>query len=347
MKPVDFDSFPTLAVDFARHKKAVQGCAINTVNEYMLDLKMFFKYIKLTRDKFSLCDDSFAACDITGLDLDFFKSITTSEIYEFLYYLDAERGSGNKTKARKLSAIKAFYKYLTIKKQYFEHNPAANIETPKLKKQLPKHLSMDESVTLLETVLSDGASKNRARDFAMLTLFLNCGMRLSELAGINLSDMDRMLRSLRVMGKGSKERMIYLNQACRNALAEYLPQRLQTQTKGNENALFLSSRGTRISIKTVQHIVYKYLNAAGLGNKGYSTHKLRHTAATLMYQSGEVDIRVLKDILGHEQLNTTQIYTHVSDKGMEEAMSKNPLARMDLSKSLEEIMEKYPEEVDS
>lgn len=331
VKPIELDAMPSLTVEFARHKKAVQGCSVKTVDEYMLDLRMFLRYIKLSRADFALTDENFELCDISDLTVSDFEKITTTEIYEFLYYLDTARGSASKNKARKLSAIKAFFKFLTVKKMLFEQNPAVNIETPKHKKELPKHLSVDESVLLLNTVQGDVTSKNRTRDFAILTLFLNCGMRLSELCGINLNDLDNRLRSVRVTGKGSKQRMIYLNDACRASLGDYLTLRQQTPANKGENALFISSRGTRISVKTVQAMVYRYLELAGLGNKGYSVHKLRHTAATLMYQTGEVDIRVLKDILGHEQLNTTQIYTHVSDKSMEAAMSKNPLASVNVS----------------
>mgnify|MGYP003293700543 CR=1 FL=1 len=217
----------------------------------------------------------------------------------------------------------------------FETNPAINIETPKQKKSLPKHLSMEECVDLLDAVKNDETSKTKVRDYCILTLFLNCGMRLSELAGISLPDLDTELRSLRVLGKGAKERslrvigkgnkerVIYLNDACRSAMTAYFPVRIATPAKNRgETALFLSGQGNRISVKTIQWMVKKYLGEAGLEYKNYSTHKLRHTAATLMYQSGNVDVRVLKDILGHEQLNTTQIYTHVSNEHMEEAMEK-------------------------
>lgn len=332
MKPEELHAMPPLAAEFARHKKVVQGCSVKTVDEYLLDLRMFFKFIKLLKDGKSITDEAIAECCVSDMNVDDFKEITTTDIYEFLYYLDADRNSGNRNKARKLSAIKAFFKFLTTKKMLFDLNPAVNIETPKLKKQLPKHLTMEESISLLEAVLADGASRSRPRDFAILTLFLNCGMRLSELAGIDLNDIDTYLRSLRVMGKGSKERIVYLNEACRQALGDYLAVRQTMQLKRGENALFVSSRGTRISVKTIQHMTQKYLDAAGLGNKGFSVHKLRHTAATLMYQSGEVDIRTLKDILGHEQLNTTQIYTHVSDRSMESAMNKNPLSGVKLKK---------------
>ena len=223
---------------------------------------------------------------------------------------------------------------MVAKRRYFDENPAINIEAPKQKKSLPKFLSLEESLLLLETVKKDKDSKFVVRDYAIVTLFLNCGMRLSELVGININDLDRQLRSLRVVGKGNKERIIYLNDACRDALIPYLEERaeLARSTKVNTNALFLSRFEKRISQKTVQWMVYKYLDLAGLEAKRYSVHKLRHTAATLMYQSGNVDVRVLKDILGHEQLNTTQIYTHVSNESMEKAMSQNPLSRVDKDK---------------
>ncbi|MBE6599166.1 MAG: tyrosine recombinase XerC [Ruminococcaceae bacterium] len=327
------NEFPPLIREFAAYKLTIQACSEKTVNEYLLDLRTFCRYLIAEAENIPKDGKEFGEIDMTGLDAAFFESITTSQIYEFLYYTDKERGNENKAKARKLSAIKSFYKYLTVKQKLFDNNPAITIETPKQKKQLPKHLTVEESLSLLNAVRTDSESKTKERDYAILTLFLNCGMRLSELAGISLPDLDPELRSLRVLGKGAKERIIYLNDACRDALNVYLPIRTSTPTKG-DNALFLSSRAQRISVKTVQWMVYKYLKAAGLENRHYSTHKLRHTAATLMYQTGKVDIRVLKDILGHEQLNTTQIYTHISDRGMEDAMQKNPLAEVKAPKHL-------------
>lgn len=210
-----------------------------------------------------------------------------------------------------------------------EINPAMDMEAPKKKQSLPKFLSMDESLALLDAVQNDTESKTKERDYAIITLFLNCGIRLSELVGINLNDIDREFRSLRVLGKGAKERIVYLNDACRDAMQKYLSIRLSEKyKKADTNALFISKQYKRISNKTVQWLVYKYLSLAGLDYKHYSTHKLRHTAATLMYQTGKVDVRVLKEILGHEQLNTTQIYTHVSNKGMEDAINANPLANV-------------------
>ena len=227
----------------------------------------------------------------------------------------------------KIEIINDIFKYLSTKRMMLEDNPAANIEAPKKKQSLPKFLSLEESLDLLNTVKNDKESKTTVRDYAIITLFLNCGMRVSELVGINIEDVDSKLRSLTVTGKGNKQRIVYLNEACKIALADHIQERLGEQHKAcMSHALFLSNREQRISVKTVQWMVYKYLDLAGLESKHYSVHKLRHTAATLMYQTGNVDVRVLKDILGHEQLNTTQIYTHVSNRSMEEAMSNNPLS---------------------
>ena len=330
MTDIEFrSSFPPLIQDFARYKDVVQGCSKKTVSEYLLDLRTFCRYLVSARNHLPLSGEEFEAVDIHDLDTAFFESVTTSEVYDFLAYVKDGRENENRAMARKLSAIKQFYKYCTSRQHLFENNPAIDIETPKQKKTLPKHLSLDECVDLLDAVMNDETSKTQERDYCILTLFLNCGIRLSELAGISLPDLDKELRSMRVIGKGSKERIVYLNDACRAAIAAYLPIRMKTPAKvKGETALFLSGQGNRISVKTVQWMVKKYLGEAGLEYKNYSTHKLRHTAATLMYQSGEVDIRVLKDILGHEQLNTTQIYTHVSNEHMEEAMANNPLANV-------------------
>lgn len=328
-------SFPELyefseqVQQFAIYKRTIQGCSEKTVNEYMLDLRTFFRYL-IAKDKgIDIESEDFIKIDITPIDADYLSKIKTEQIYEFLFYTGDTRKNMWSAKARKLSAIKGLYKYMTLKRNYFEENPAINIESPKPKKALPKFLNLDESMLLLQAILNDEESNTKERDYCIVTLFLNCGMRLSELVGINLTDIDRDLRSLRVLGKGNKERIIYLNDACRDVLRDYIairtsPKYENVQTK----AIFLSRLNKRISVKTVQWMVYKYLELAGLEAKHYSVHKLRHTAATLMYQSGNVDVRVLKDILGHEQLNTTQIYTHVSNESMQSAMDQNPLAKI-------------------
>lgn len=314
--------------EFANYKRAIQGCSAKTVEEYMTDLRMFSKYLVLVENGSELTDEAFHQTSIKALSLDFFSRVKPSQIAEYLSYAMDGRENNERTRSRKLSSIKAFYRYYVNKVHRLEVNPAIDIETPKIKKSLPKYLSLDESMALLSAVDSDTESPNRTRDYCIITLFLNCGMRLSELCGINERDIDRELTQLKVTGKGNKERIIYLNDACRDAVKSYLPVRAEfaARSKESPSPLFFSRINRRISPKTVQAVVKKYLDAAGLSLKGYSTHKLRHTAATLMYQTGEVDIRVLKDILGHEQLTTTQIYTHVSDRGMQTAMSKNPLA---------------------
>ncbi|MBQ7383581.1 MAG: tyrosine-type recombinase/integrase [Clostridia bacterium] len=320
-------TLPPLVREFASYKSAIQNCSEKTVSEYLLDLRTFFRYLLARDQKISPASEEFEQIDISGVDLEYIKNITTEDIYEFIMYADNVRGNMAAAKSRKLSAIKGFFKYLENKRFMLDENPAINIESPKKKQALPKYLSLEESLLLIETVKNDTNSKTRIRDYAIITMFLNCGMRVSELVGIDLNDVDRELRSLTVTGKGNKQRIIYLNDACRSALGDYIEERLGERYKtANTRALFLSGRCQRISVKTVQWLVYKYLDMAGLESKHYSVHKLRHTAATLMYQTGNVDVRVLKDILGHEQLNTTQIYTHVSNRSMEEAMSQNPLA---------------------
>ncbi len=330
---VELNDFPPLLREFAGYKSAIQGCSPKTVNEYLLDLRTFLRYLLAVRNGILPDSEEFLSIDIKPCDLDFFKEITAEDIYGFLLYTGDVRKNLRCAKARKLSAIKAFFKYLTVKRHLLETNPAIDIESPKAQKTLPKFLTLEESLHLLDTVRNDAESRNVVRDYAIVTLFLNCGMRVSELVGINLRDLHPDLISLRVVGKGSKERMIYLNEACRTALSEYLQirhgERYKTVT---DPALFLSARSSRMTVQGVQWTVYKYLDMAGYGARHLSVHKLRHTAATLMYQTGEVDVRVLKDILGHEQLNTTQIYTHVSDNSMREAMERNPLSRKSQSK---------------
>ncbi len=324
---VPLETLPSLVREFASYKAVIQNASEKTISEYLLDLRMFFRFLLAREQKIKPDTEEFETIDISGVDLDYIKHITTEDIYEFLMYADSVRGNMAAAKSRKLSAIKGFFQYLTVKRMMLEENPAANIESPKRQQSLPKFLSLEESLLLLDAVRNDIESPSRIRDFAIITLFLNCGMRVSELVGVDLNDVDRQLRSMSVTGKGNKQRIVYLNEACKEALSDYMNERLSEKyIKADTPALFLSKRQQRISVKTVQWLVYKYLDLAGLESKHYSVHKLRHTAATLMYQSGNVDVRVLKDILGHEQLNTTQIYTHVSNRSMEEAMTHNPLS---------------------
>ncbi len=299
----------------------VQGRSRLTCAKYRNDLENFFKF--LLEKKKGISPDQ---TDLSLADVEFVKSVRSSDIYDYLLYNAVDRENMPATRARHLSSIKSFFKFMTNKEKLLQENPARNIDAPSVKNKLPKYLSLDEALLLLETVRNSN-QQYRVRDYAILTLFLNCGMRLSELVNINFYDIESDKSKLKVTGKGAKERYIYLNDACREALDEYLKLRAGVHSK-DENALFVSRNNRRISNSTIQKMLEKYLILSGLSKRGYSVHKLRHTAATLMYSTGKVDIRVLKDILGHEQLNTTQIYTHVSDKSMQEAVENNPLSKI-------------------
>ncbi len=315
--------------DFANYKLTIAGCSRATVNEYMRDIRAFFQFIIADRTGIDPDSEEFAKITMNQVDLAFLKSVEVMEIYNYLSYCDMTLGNKQNARARKLCAIRALFKYYCKTRMLIDNNPAEKVDGPKKPKSLPKHMTYEEAVYFIETVRNDTSQTDfiRIRNWCIVTLFLNCGMRLSELVGISLNDVDRFLRSVRILGKGNKERILYFNDACRAALEEYIPLREEQKVATeNENALFLSRLGKRIDVRMVQKMVDKYLDASGLGNRGLSVHKLRHTAATLMYSKGGVDVRVLKEILGHEQLNTTQIYTHVSNSEVEAAMSKNPLA---------------------
>lgn len=324
-KPVDISEYPEIFHGFYRQKIIIENCSQNTVSEYLSDLCMFFRFLK--RQKEHPETKELADIPLDTLDIEFVEGVTTADIYSFLEYLAVERKNKISIRARRLSSIRVFYKYLSDKAGLTDHNPADPIDSPKGSSRRPKYLTVEESLRLLESVRDDSESKTRERDYAIVTLFLNCGMRLSELTGIDMSDLSKDLQTVRVVGKGNKERWLYLNDACREALQAYIKERtLLLPRLKDKTPLFISSQMRRISQKTVQWIVYKYLDRAGLAHKNFSTHKLRHTAATLLYQSGEVDVLVLKDILGHEQLNTTQIYTHIRDEEQRAAMAHHPLA---------------------
>ena len=314
-------SAPPIIKDFLTYSEIIKGKSAKTVTEYYLDLQTFFRYILLIRG-LTEPNTPFEKISIEKVDLTLIKSISMSDLYAFLVYCKEERGNNTTTRARKTSTLRIFFRYLTNYVHLLEQNPAELLETPKIRQALPKHLTLENSIALLDAV--DGPYKER--DYCILTLFLNCGLRLSELCGLDVTDI-RPDGNMRVLGKGNKERIVYLNDACMDAIRSYMAVRPQDQLKANDrNALFISRQHKRISNKTVQHLVKSYLEAAGLGGQGYSTHKLRHTAATLMYQHGNVDIRVLKDLLGHANLGTTQIYTHVSDRQIKKAVDANPLA---------------------
>ena len=305
------------------YNETVKGKSSKSIDEYYLDLQTFLRYLLLSRG-LVLSVIEFDKIDISKVDIDLLKTVTLSDLYAFIVYCKNERGNNAATRARKVSTLRIFFKYLTVQEHLLDVNPAEMLESPKIKQSLPKHLSLDDSLKLLNSVIGN----NSERDYCILTLFLNCGMRLSELVSLNITDI-KADGSLVITGKGNKERLVYLNSACLNAINDYLKVRPTEDINYNDrNALFISRNKRRISNKTVQHIVKTHLEKAGLGDMGYSTHKLRHTAATLMYQLGDVDIRVLKEILGHANLGTTQIYTHVANKQIQSAINANPLANV-------------------
>ncbi len=326
-KSEEYRQFPEILKEYSRYLTVIKGNAEKTVCEYLLDLRTFFRFLKARELGLSTDADDFEKLSISDLTLSQVTSVRSEDIIEYLMFVNFERKNSPTTRMRKLSALRSLYKYICNKKGYMEIDPCANVDAPKPAKTLPKYMTLDECMSLLDAVKSDVESPTRIRDFAIITLFLNTGMRLSELCGLNLQSLSSDLKTVRVLGKGNKERMLYINDMAREALEEHLRQRLDAKyIRTSSNALFISTREQRISQKTVQWMVHKYLIMAGLGHKKLSVHKLRHTAATLMYQTGEVDIRVLKEVLGHEQLNTTQIYTHVVNRNIEMAIQSNPLS---------------------
>ena len=319
----NMETLPESARQYLMYLTTIKSSSKLTIREYIFDLRVFLRFMKQRKLKTEL--DQFDQIEVTDIDLDFIKSISKEDIFEFLFFMSEQKGNINNSRARKLSAVKGFFKYLTNQAGKLDLNPAENIESPTIRQSLPKYLSLEESVNLLNTIQNDEKNQNRIRDYLILTLFLNCGLRLSELVGIDLNDISSDYSTIRVLGKRRKERLVYLNEPCKKALADYLDIRKKCESVKDENALFISRNRRRISNSTVQKMVDLSFFKAGLADKNYSTHKLRHTAATLMYQNG-VDTRVLQEILGHEHLNTTQIYTHVANPQLREAANKNPLA---------------------
>ncbi|MGN0489108.1 MAG: tyrosine recombinase XerC [Ruminococcus sp.] len=314
------DEAPQIIKEFLLYKQNIQGRSLKTVDEYYIDLRTFFRYINMSRG-LSPANIDFNEIDIGNIDINIIKTVTLRETYEFLNYILRERSNNQAARARKISALRQFFKYLE-RNQLIDSNPIKDLETPKQKKRLPKYLTLEQSIELLNAV----EGPNKQRDYCILTLFLNCGLRLSELCGLNYNDIHTD-KTMRVVGKGNKERIIYLNDACIKAINDYMEVR-PNDSLNDKRALFISRNHNRLSPKTVQAMVYKYLEKIGLDSQGYSCHKLRHTAATLMYQTGQVDVRILQDILGHENLGTTQIYTHISNEQMKKASDANPLSKV-------------------
>jgi len=325
---------PQILREFLIYHENIKGQSQLTISEYYLDLRMFLRFVKLMRSDMPIqtrLDD----IDIKNIDLKFIQEIETSDVFDFLSYLANDRtanpdaaapdyGISPTSRARKLSAIKSFYKYLTVRTKQLEENPVAELEYPKLRKSLPKYLTLEQSSALLQAV----SGQNEKRDYAILMLFLNCGIRRSELVNLNLTDVyeDR----IRVVGKGNKERFVYFGTACRKAIDDYLEERSKKELSDNR-ALFGSRDNNRISVTAVHRLVKKALLQAGLDSTQFSAHKLRHTAATMML-SGGVDVKTVQEVLGHENLNTTQIYTHIENTELKIAAEANPLSKLDFSK---------------
>lgn len=327
---VQRDLLPKLVRDFLLDLSVIKNKSSLTVEEYASDLKTFITFIVAKQSG----EKDFSKVSISHFTADDFAKLSYDDVYEFLAYCKNVRRNSARTRARKLSSIRVFYRFLEIR-HHIAQNPMTNLESPKLEKTLPKFLTLEQSVQLLNCI--DGPY--RERDYCIITLFLNCGMRLAELVSLNYNDISYTNNSAYVIitGKGNKQRMVYLNQACVDALASYMKVRPVDGVVDKE-ALFLSERRRRISPKTVQYLVKSYLEKAGLGN-GYSVHKLRHTAATLMYQHGHVDTLALKEILGHESLATTQIYTHISPEQLKSAADSNPLANFKAKTSVDDSNE--------
>lgn len=320
-----FSDCPQVLREFLSYHETIKGQSQKTVSEYYLDLRLFLRFMKLMKDEMPY-DTDLNSISIKEIDLDFIRQITITDIFDFLSYLANDRknedsaGIGAAARARKLSAIKSFYKYLTVRTKLLTVNPVKDVEFPKIRKSLPKYLTLEESRRLLASV--DGA--NAKRDYAILMLFLNCGIRRSELVGLNLADVyeDR----IRVRGKGNKERIVYFGTPCKQAIDAYLPER-RKKVLTDDRALFGSRNSNRISVAAVHRLVKKHTLAAGLDPSQYSAHKLRHTAATLMVSNG-VDIKTVQEVLGHEHLNTTEIYTHIENTELKIAAEANPLAHL-------------------
>ena len=323
--------------DFLVYHETIKGQSPKTIHEYYLDLRMFLRFMKLMRNDMPI-DTRLDDIPIKDVDIAFIAGISTSDIFEFLSYLAndrvadpdrpyTEKGISPTARARKLSALKSFYKYLTVRTKQLEENPVADFEYPKLRKSLPKYLTLEQSAALLSAV----SGTNQKRDYAIIMLFLNCGIRRSELVGLNTTDVydDR----IRVIGKGNKERFVYFGTSCRKAIDAYLEERNKVVLTDNR-ALFGSRNGNRISVTAVHRLVEKALKQAGLDATQFSAHKLRHTAATMML-SGGVDVKTVQEVLGHENLNTTQIYTHIENTELKIAAEANPLSRLDPHKDEE------------
>ena len=314
---------PKRVIEFLNYLENVKGKSLNTVKGYSVDLGLFFKFLKVYKGLENNIElEKIEEVEISDLGDNFIKDITLSA---FLAFLEKVRNNSAYARARKVATLKSFFKFLNSKIKLIDENPTVELESPKINKRHPVYLTLDQSITVLNSM--DKGNKNYYRDYCILTLFLNCGMRLSELCNIEIEKIKG--DTLTIIGKGNKERTVYLNEASIAAIENYLKNR--NDSKATEEAkkyLFLSSKYRPINKRSVEILVKKHIENAGFKDQKYTPHKLRHTAATLMYKYGNVDIRSLQNILGHENISTTQIYTHVDDETLREAVKTNPLANI-------------------
>lgn len=317
------DECPYFLNDFFTYQRVVLLKSEKTIEAYYIDLRVFLRYLKVKKGAVSK-NTPFKNIDISDIPIEYIKSLTKLDILQYLNYVAAERNNSAKTRHRKLASIRLFFRCMYRDLGLIDSDPAKDVDYPKMPDHLPKFLTLDESINLLENMNTEDPFY--LRDYCIVTLFINCGMRLSELVGLNMQDVNLDERSMRLLGKGNKERIIHVNDACADAIVTYLPTRKQSDKE--PNALFLSKQGSRLCNRRVEQIVDNALRDSNLDHRGFSTHKLRHTAATLMYQHGNVDPLMLKEILGHKSISTTEIYTHISNEGLKQAMDASPLANI-------------------
>jgi len=321
----EIKNLPESAIDFLNYLETIKGKSINTISGYEIDLSLFFRFLKVYKGLVQNDNIEFEEINIKDIDNDFVRNIKLTDLYAFLSYAEKQRDNGYHARARKVATLRAYFKFLQNKAKIIDYNPALELEAPKINKRNPIYLTLDESLKLLNSL--DTTDKNYYRDYCILTLFLNCGMRLSELCNIKINKIKG--DTLTIIGKGNKERTVYLNEACLKAINNYMKVRDTSKCKGDaKEFLLLSSRYQPINKRTVELLVKKYIQKAGFDYNKYTPHKLRHTAATLMYKHGNVDIRSLQSILGHENISTTQIYTHVDDEILRDAVKSNPLSKL-------------------
>ena len=321
---IHFDDCPVILDDYLNYLLTIKGRSNLTVKEYYYDLKRFLKFIIMRKKLFGYnLNSDINEVSILSINKRYILDIDITDLHAYISYCDSYYNDSTKTKARKISAIKSWFKYLHNTVELIDKNPSEKLELPKLQKRNPVYLTLSESEKVINAIKLEENEFNRARDLCIILIFLTCGLRISELTGINIESIKD--DKLNVIGKGNKERTVFLNENCLYAIKSYLKLRPITP---DTTALFISSHKKRISNRSIQIRLKKYIQLAGLDPNIYTPHKLRHTAATLMYKYGDVDIRTIQSILGHTSVATTQIYTHLDDDDIKKGISKNPISKL-------------------